>query len=67
MHFCTPDDGLVVRNILSFMYKILSQFVKPPSNTLLCNRHLQLHEIPDDGILSESVVERKLWTQGIQF
>jgi hypothetical protein len=29
------DDALVVRNILSFEYKILSQFVKPPSDTLL--------------------------------
>jgi hypothetical protein len=34
VHFCTPDDALVVRNILSFI-KILSQFVKPPSDTLL--------------------------------
>jgi hypothetical protein len=32
VHFCTPDD---VRNILSIIYKILSQFVKPPSDTLL--------------------------------
>jgi hypothetical protein len=32
VHFCTPDDALVVRNILSFY---LSQFVKPPSDTLL--------------------------------
>jgi hypothetical protein len=40
VHFCTPDDALVVRNILSFytllsFYTILSQFVKPPSDTLL--------------------------------
>jgi hypothetical protein len=36
VHFCTPDDdGLVEQNILSFLYKILSQFVKPPSDTLL--------------------------------
>jgi hypothetical protein len=34
VHFCTPDDALVVRNILSFYIKILSQFVKPPSDTL---------------------------------
>jgi hypothetical protein len=32
--FCTPDDALVVRNILSFYIQILSQFVKPPSETL---------------------------------
>jgi hypothetical protein len=37
VHFCTPDGALVVRNILSFLYtyNILSQFVKPPSDTLL--------------------------------
>jgi hypothetical protein len=35
VHFCTPDDALVVRNILSFYIHILSQFVKPPSDTLL--------------------------------
>jgi hypothetical protein len=35
VHFCTPDDALVVRNILSFYSQILSQFVKPPSDTLL--------------------------------
>jgi hypothetical protein len=34
VHFCTPDDSLVVRNKLSFI-QILSQFVKPPSDTLL--------------------------------
>jgi hypothetical protein len=34
VHFCTPDDALVVGNILSFLY-ILSQVVKPPSDTLL--------------------------------
>jgi hypothetical protein len=34
-HFCTPNDALVVRYILSFTYKILSRFVKLPSDTLL--------------------------------
>jgi hypothetical protein len=38
VRFCTPGDALVVRNILSFIYKILSQFVKPPSDTLLRER-----------------------------
>jgi hypothetical protein len=33
--FCTPDDALVVRNILSFHIQIPSQFVKSPSDTLL--------------------------------
>jgi hypothetical protein len=33
LHFCTPDDALVVRNI--FYIQILSQFVKPPCDTLL--------------------------------
>jgi hypothetical protein len=28
------NDALVVRNILSFYLQILSQFVKPPSDTL---------------------------------
>jgi hypothetical protein len=32
--FCTPDDALS-RNIMSFHIQILSQFVKPPSDTLL--------------------------------
>jgi hypothetical protein len=31
----TPDDALVVWNILSFYTQIQSQFVKPPSDTLL--------------------------------
>jgi hypothetical protein len=31
VQICTPDDELVVRNILSFYIQILSQFVKPPS------------------------------------
>jgi hypothetical protein len=35
LHLCTPDDALVVRNILSFYKQILSKFVKPPSDTLL--------------------------------
>jgi hypothetical protein len=35
VHFCTPDDALVVRNILSFYIGILSQFVKLPSDTHL--------------------------------
>jgi hypothetical protein len=35
MNFRTPDDALVVRNILSFFIQILSQFVKRPSDTLL--------------------------------
>jgi hypothetical protein len=36
VHFCTPDDALVVRNVLSFFYiQNLSQFVKSPSDTLL--------------------------------
>jgi hypothetical protein len=30
VHFCTPDDALVVRNILGLYIQILSQFVKPP-------------------------------------
>jgi hypothetical protein len=34
VHFCTPENALLVWNILSFKYKILSQFVKPPSDTL---------------------------------
>jgi hypothetical protein len=34
VHLCTLDDLLVVRNILNLIYKILSQFVKPPSDTL---------------------------------
>jgi hypothetical protein len=29
------DDALVVRNILSFYIQILSQFLKPPGETLL--------------------------------
>jgi hypothetical protein len=32
VHFCTPDDALVARNILSFYIRILFQFVKPPSD-----------------------------------
>jgi hypothetical protein len=35
VQFCTPDDALVVQNIIVFYIKILSQFVKPPSDTLL--------------------------------
>jgi hypothetical protein len=31
--FHTPDETLVVRNILSLIYNILSQFVKPPNDT----------------------------------
>jgi hypothetical protein len=31
----SSDDALVVRNILNFYIQILSQFVKPPSDTLL--------------------------------
>jgi hypothetical protein len=34
VHFCTPDDSLLVQDILSFTYKIKSLFVKPPSDTL---------------------------------
>jgi hypothetical protein len=34
VHISTPDDTLVLRNILSFFIQILSQFVKP-SDTLL--------------------------------
>jgi hypothetical protein len=30
VHFCTPDDALVARNILSFYIQIFSRFVKPP-------------------------------------
>jgi hypothetical protein len=35
VHYCTPDDALVVRNILSSLYTNPFQFVKPPSDTLL--------------------------------
>jgi hypothetical protein len=35
VHFCTPDDALVGRNILSFYITILSQFVKPTSDLSL--------------------------------
>jgi hypothetical protein len=35
MNSPTPEDALVVRNILSFYIQILSQFVKPPRDTLL--------------------------------
>jgi hypothetical protein len=34
VNFCTPDNAVVARNILSFYIQILSQFVKPPSDTL---------------------------------
>jgi hypothetical protein len=35
VHLCIPDDAhAVVRNILSFYIQILSQFVKPPSDTV---------------------------------
>jgi hypothetical protein len=32
-----------VRNILSFIYKILSQFVKPPSDTILGYYNISPH------------------------
>jgi hypothetical protein len=32
VHRGTPDDALVVRNILSFYIQTLYQFVKPPSS-----------------------------------
>jgi hypothetical protein len=42
VHLCTPDDALVVQNILRFFFfwfffyiQILSQLVKPLSDTLL--------------------------------
>jgi hypothetical protein len=35
IHFCTPDDALVVRIILSCYIQFHSQFVKPPSVTPL--------------------------------
>jgi hypothetical protein len=41
VHFCTSDDTLVVRNILSFFYTNQSQFVKPPRDALL--RYIMYH------------------------
>jgi hypothetical protein len=35
VHFRTPDNALVMPNIMSFYIQTLSQFVKPPSDTLL--------------------------------
>jgi hypothetical protein len=42
-HFCTPDDALVVRNMLGFYIQSLSQFVKPPSDNLL--RYLNMFHL----------------------
>jgi hypothetical protein len=44
VHFCTPDEALVVQNKLSFYIQILSQFVEPPSDTLL-RIHLRLYGV----------------------
>jgi hypothetical protein len=50
VHFCTPDDALVLRNILSFYIQILSQFVKPPSDTLF--RYFNMfHLVPSPSSL----------------
>jgi hypothetical protein len=35
IYFALPDDAPVVRYILIFYIQILSQFVNPPSDTLL--------------------------------
>jgi hypothetical protein len=40
VNLCTPDDVIVVRNILSFYIRILCQFAKPPSDTLLRSKYI---------------------------
>jgi hypothetical protein len=53
--FCIPDDAQVVRSILSFIYKILSYFVKPPNDTVL-GYFIMFHVVP-----SPSPVQFKLY------
>jgi hypothetical protein len=57
LYIKTPDDALVVQNILSFQIQILSQFVKPPSDTLVqFFKSYYLHKLaPEGGILPKYV------------